>query len=78
MRYGKSTEARSPYHRHGKKPFVYSPAYQHWHALVLRSADPDDVKDADEAFRKQFGIPMREDMLRQFAAWDEGLTVLPV
>ena len=34
----------SPYSRHGKRPYVYSPAYEQWRASVTRSRPADPTK----------------------------------
>lgn len=58
MRYKRET--RSPYHKYGKRPFVYGENYHRWKAAVeAHGLDSDEALTADAAFRRQFGIPQR-------------------
>lgn len=49
----KQRKPKSPYARHGKAPYKYSEAYQHW-----KSATSEESRQAaDAAFRRVHRIP---------------------
>jgi hypothetical protein len=44
---------RSPYAKHAKAPYKYSPAYDRW----ASATSEEERNDADAAFRRLYGIP---------------------
>lgn len=55
-----SVKGKSPYAKRDKSPFKYGDLYHKW-AKALNDHGPssEETIEADAAFRKSFGIPLR-------------------
>lgn len=52
MQMEKQSGRKSSYVRHGKSPYVYSPAYYAWRSAVL-TGDKEKIRQADGHWQRQ-------------------------
>lgn len=61
--------ARSPYHKYGKSPYRYSERYHAWRKAVLaHGALSEEALEADDAFRRAYGLRPRPALAAGIAA----------